>query len=124
MGGMKMQSTKMIKGSRERTETKTEFDDPAASAMYPQVATITQCDLKRKVQLSDKKRLYLLEPLQTMTEQTPRGETVAEPPPSGPTRKGGTVTMTTMGRDTGERRDDIRHAGTAHYYHDGDEFVC
>ncbi|MFL6467982.1 MAG: hypothetical protein ACJ72Z_08495 [Pyrinomonadaceae bacterium] len=104
MGGMKMQSTKMIKGSRERTETKTEFDDPAASALYPQVATITQCDLKRKVQLSDKKRLYLVEPLQTMTEQTPRGESVAEPPPSGPTRKGGTVTMTTMGRDTGERR--------------------
>ena len=55
MGGMKMQSTKMIKGSRERTETKTEFDDPAASALYPQVATITQCDLKRKVQLSERK---------------------------------------------------------------------
>src|SRR5688572_18330492 len=92
MGGMKMQSTKMIKGSRERTEQKTEFDDPAMSAMYPQVATITQCDLKRKVQLSERKRLYAIEPMQTAVEQTPRGQ-VVEPAPSGPTKKGGTVTM-------------------------------
>ena len=103
MGGMKMQSTKMIKGSRERTEQKTEFDDPAMSAMYPQVATITQCDLKRKVQLSERKRLYAIEPMQTAVEQTAR-EQVAAPAPSGPTKKGGTVTMTTTGRDTGERK--------------------
>jgi hypothetical protein len=104
MGGMKMQSTKMIKGSRERAETKTEFDDPAASAMYPQVATITQCDLKRKVQLSERKKLYLVEPMQTVAEQTPRGQAVPEPQPMGPTKKGGTVTVTSDGRDTGERK--------------------
>ena len=104
MGGMKMQSTKMIKGSRERTESKSEFDDPAMSALYPQVATITQCDLKRKVQLSDRKRLYLIEPMQNVLEPTAKGEPVIEPQPSGPTKKGGTVTMTTVGRDTGERK--------------------
>src|SRR5262245_52682220 len=103
-GGMKMQSTKMIKGSRERTETKSEFDDSAASAMFPQVATITQCDLKRKVQLSDRKRLYVVEPFQTATEPMPRSESVAAPQSSGATKRGGTVTVTTSGRDTGERK--------------------
>ena len=103
MGGMKMQSTKMIKGSRERVEQKTEFDDPAASALYPQVATITQCDLKRKVQLSDRKRLYAIEPIQTGVEQTPRGQ-VPEPQSPTTTRRGGTTTITSVGRDTGERK--------------------
>jgi hypothetical protein len=104
MGGMKMQSTKMIKGSRERTEQKSEFDDPAASALYPQIATITQCDLKRKVQLSERKKLYVVEPMQTVSEPTARGAVAAEPQPSGPTKKGGTVTVTSNGRDTGERK--------------------
>jgi hypothetical protein len=104
MGGMKMQSTKMIKGARERVEQKSEFDDPAASALYPQVATITQCDLKRKIQLSERKRLYAIEPMQTVVEPTARGAVAPEPQPSGPTKKGGTVTMTTNGRDTGERK--------------------
>jgi hypothetical protein len=104
MGGMKMQSTKMIKGARERAETKTEFDDPAASALYPQVATITQCDLKRKVQLSERKKLYLVEPMQIASEPTARGAVATEPQPSGPTKKGGTVTVTSNGRDTGERK--------------------
>jgi hypothetical protein len=104
MGGMKMQSTKMIKGSREREEQKAEFDDAAASALFPQVATITQCDLKRRVKLSERKKLYLIEPMQTVSEPTARGSAAAEPQPSGPTKKGGTVTVTSNGRDTGERK--------------------
>jgi len=103
IGGMKMESTKMIKGSRERTEQKSVFDDPAASAMFPQIATITQCDLKRKVQLNDRKRLYVVEPMQTTSELTPRSETPVSQSP-GSTRRGGTVTMTYTGRDTGERK--------------------
>ena len=104
IGGMKMQSTKMIKGSRERTEQKTEFDDPAMSTLYPQVATITQCDLKRKVQLSERKRLYAIEPMQTTVELTSRNETAAQPQAPTTTKRGGTVTMTTNARDTGERK--------------------
>jgi hypothetical protein len=104
MGGMKMQSTKMIKGSRERTEQKSEFDDPAAGALFPQVATITQCDLKRKVQLSERKRLYMVEPFQIATEPTERVQAPMPQQPQGPTRRGGTVTVTSNGRDTGERK--------------------
>ena len=103
IGGMKMESTKMIKGSRERTEQKSVFDDPAASAMFPQIATITQCDLKRKVQMNDRKRLYVVEPMQTTAELTPRSEAPLPQSP-GTTRRGGTVTMTYSGRDTGERK--------------------
>ena len=105
MTGMKMESTRMIKGSRERTESKADMGDPAASAMFPQVSTITQCDLKRKVQISDRKRLYVIEPFQTAAELTPRGQTSElQPQAPGVTRRGGTVTMTFTGRDTGERK--------------------
>src|SRR5688500_5984330 len=68
MTGMKMESTRMIKGARERTESRADMGDPAASAMFPQVSTITQCDLKRKVQVSDRKRLYFVEPMVTASE--------------------------------------------------------
>ena len=100
-GGMKMESTRMIKGSRERTEQKTEMGE--ASAMFPQIATITQCDLRRRVQLNDRKRLFLIEPLQTASATTP-ATAVSERQPAGPTRQGGTVTMSISARDTGERK--------------------
>jgi len=102
MSGMKIESTRMIKGPRERTEQKTEMGE-AAAAMFPQIATITQCDLRRKIQLNDRKRLFLIEPLQTMSETSPSAP-VSERQPSGPTRQGGTVTMTLSARDTGERK--------------------
>jgi hypothetical protein len=103
MGGMKIESTKMIKGSRERTEQKTDMGNDAADAMFPRVSTITQCDLRRKVQLNDRKRLFLIEPLQTMSETSPAA-TVPSTQPAGPTKKGGTVTMSISARDTGERK--------------------
>ena len=103
-GGMKMESTKLIKGSRERTESKADFGDPAASAMMPQIATITQCDLKRRVQLSERKRLYHIEPIQAIAETSGPSTRAAEPEPAGRPRQGGTVTMTFNSRDTGERK--------------------
>src|SRR5688572_14646728 len=101
-GGMKMESTRMIKGSRERTEQKTEMGE--ASAMFPQIATITQCDLRRKVQLNDRKRLFLIEPLQTAASGAAPATPVLDRQPGGPTRQGGTVTMSISARDTGERK--------------------
>ena len=47
--GQSMESTRSIKGSRERTESKIEMADPEAAAFMPQIATITQCDLRRNV---------------------------------------------------------------------------
>jgi hypothetical protein len=104
MTGMKMESTRMIKGARERTESKAEMGDPAASAMFPQVSTITQCDLKRKVQISDRKRLYFVEPMVTTSEPAASRPLPPEPQPAGQPRQGGTVTMTFNARDTGERK--------------------
>jgi hypothetical protein len=101
--GQKFESTKMIKGSRERTEQKMETDNPQAAAYFPQIATITQCDLKRTVRLNDRKQLYMVEPFQTAAE-TPAPRPAAAPSTTTVTRRGGTMTMTYIVKDTGERK--------------------
>ena len=103
MSGQKFESTKMIKGSRERTEQKMETDNPQAAAYFPQIATITQCDLRRTVRLNDRKQLYMVEPFQTSTE-TPAARPSAAPSTTTTTRRGGTMTMTYIVKDTGERK--------------------
>jgi hypothetical protein len=105
MSGQKFESTKRIKGSRERTEQHMEMADPAMAAYMPQIATITQCDLKRRIQINDRKRLYFIEPFETPEpEAAARPARPAQPATTGPTRKGGTLTMTYNVRDTGERK--------------------
>lgn len=106
MSGQKFESTKQIKGPRERTEQHMEMDDPAMAAYFPQVATITQCDLKRRIQINDRKQLYFIEPFETPeTEVLPaRPARTAQPATTAPARKGGTLTMTYTVRDTGERK--------------------
>ena len=105
MSGQKFESVRRIKGSRERTEQHIEMSDPAAAAYLPQVASITQCDLKRRIQINDRKQLYFVEPFET-PETTPvaRPARPTEPAATGPARKGGTITMTYNVRDTGERK--------------------
>lgn len=103
MSGQKFESTKMIKGSRERTEQKMETDNPQAAAYFPQIATITQCDLKRTIRLNDRKQLYMVEPFQTSTD-TPAPRPAAAPSTTTTTRRGGTMTMTYTVKDTGERK--------------------
>src|SRR6185369_1774846 len=101
--GQKFESTKMIKGSRERTEQKMETDNPQAAAYFPQIATITQCDLKRTVRLNDRKQLYMVEPFQTAADTTVT-KTTPEPTRNVTTRQGGTMTFTYSIKDTGERK--------------------
>jgi hypothetical protein len=72
--------------------------------MFPNVSTITQCDLKRKVQVSDRKRLYFVEPMVSALEPAASRPVSSEPQPAGQPRQGGTVTMTFNARDTGERK--------------------
>lgn len=103
MSGQKFESTKMIKGSRERTEQKMDMGDPQAAAYFPQIATITQCDLRRTVRLNDRKQLYMVEPFQTETE-TPAARPATAPSTTTVTRHGGTMTMTYIVKDTGERK--------------------
>ena len=57
MSGQSMESTRSIKGTRERTETKIEMADPEAAAFMPEIATITLCDLRRTVRVNDRARL-------------------------------------------------------------------
>ena len=106
MSGQKFESTKLIKGKRERTEQHMEMADPAMAAYMPQIATITQCDLKQRIQINDRKQLYMIEPFETPeTEVLPsRPSRPAQPAAATQTRTGGTMTMSYNVRDTGERK--------------------
>ena len=55
MGGQSSESTTMIRGTRERSEMK------LGAGM--EIINITQCDLKRTVQLSDTARKYVVTPM-------------------------------------------------------------
>lgn len=101
--GQRFETTRSIKGSRERTEQKIEMDDPAMANFMPQIASITQCDLKRTVRLNDRKQLYMVEPFQTVADATPTVRATPAPTTTV-TRRGGTMTMTYTVKDTGERK--------------------
>lgn len=103
MGGQKIESTRQIKGSRERNESKIEMEGVNPDFM-PQIATVTQCDLRRTVKLNDRKQLYFAEPFATADASTPARPTTPAARTNTTTRKGGTLTMTYSIRDTGERK--------------------
>ncbi len=102
VSGQGTEQTRMIKGARERRETKITMAGEAAQMadMMPNVATITQCDARRTLQVNDKRKLYTAEPFgdDTTTAATPAKATAVT------TRKGGTVTITYSLIDTGERK--------------------
>lgn len=99
MSGQTFETTKMIKGARQRTEQK----GSGAMAFMAQVATIEQCDLRRTVQLNDGKKIYFIEPFADSPE-TPNSTSVQNQKSKNQTQKGGTVTMTYVVTDTGERQ--------------------
>ena len=102
MSGQKFESTRSIKGSRERTEQRVQMDDPAMADYMPQIATITQCDMKRTVRVNDRKQIYMIEAFQT-ADTAPVQRTTPAPTQTA-TRRGGTMTMTYIVKDTGERK--------------------
>jgi hypothetical protein len=104
MSGQKFESTKRIKGQRERTEQHMDMADPGMAAFMPQIATITQCDMKRRIQINDNKRLYFIEPFETPETEVLPGRPTRPASPSTTTRKGGTMNMSYTVRDTGERK--------------------
>ena len=100
MGGQTFETTKMIKGARQRTEQKS----GAGGAMdfMSQVATIEQCDLRRTVYVNESKKLYFIDSFaEESTSQTP---TPQPRPNNTQTRRGGTVTMSYSVTDTGEKK--------------------
>jgi len=99
VGGQTIEKTVMIKGSRQRTENSMSGD---AGKYMPKVATVTQCDLRRDLQINDAKKLYLIQPFaDEAVENTSmsNGKTSVKT-----TSSGGTVTMTYIVTDTGERK--------------------
>jgi hypothetical protein len=92
------ESVTMIKGARERSE----------SQMAPgyDMVNITQCDLKRTIQINDKVRKYWITPMEVdSSTSTATPAEPSAPAPSTPARAGGTVTYVTTSIDTGERRE-------------------
>ncbi|HEV7683994.1 MAG TPA: hypothetical protein VGO68_17820 [Pyrinomonadaceae bacterium] len=92
--GQPMETTTMLKGARERSEMKLGYGRD--------IINVTQCDLKRTIQISDSARKYVITPMETV-EATPRPATAGGP--SEPSRRGGVVTYTTTAVDTGERKE-------------------
>ncbi|MDQ3473861.1 MAG: hypothetical protein M3447_09005, partial [Acidobacteriota bacterium] len=96
--GQSYESSTMIKGKRERTETRMGHGSD--------IINITQCDLKRTIQLGDKTQKYVITPMQTVTASATRpsgGSTTA--PVGEPARRGGVVNYITTINDTGERKE-------------------
>jgi hypothetical protein len=102
-GGQEMQNTTMIKGQRERSETNMNVPGMPAGMNMGQV-NITQCDMKRTIQINDRARKYLITPMETDSgDSTP--STAPSDRPTGGSRRGGVVTVIVNTVDTGERRE-------------------
>lgn len=95
--GQSYESVTMIKGARERSEMHT------GSGM--DTVNITQCDLKRTIQLSDKTKKYVITPMETGDAVAPRSNSGAAIAASEPARRGGLITYVTTATDTGERKE-------------------
>ena len=95
--GQTYQSTTIIRGKRERTETSS-----MAGGMGTGGVNITQCDLRRTIQINDSSRKYLITPMESAAGDADSGGSANS---SSPTRRGGVVTMTVNTIDTGERKE-------------------
>src|SRR5713226_5509522 len=99
MAGQDMQSTTMIKGLRERSET-------SMGGMNMGMVSVTQCDLKRTIEINDRARKYLITPMESDDSSAiDSGGLVGASASREPMRRGGIVTMTVNTTDTGERKE-------------------
>lgn len=105
--GQAMENTTMLKGARERTEMKMGYGRD--------IISVTQCDLKRTIQISDSAKKYVITPMDA--PDAPASSGPAERPVVEPSRKGGVITYTTNAVDTGERKEmfgfQARHVKTS-----------
>ena len=105
--GQPMENTTMLKGARERTEMKMGYGRD--------MINITQCDLKRTIQISDSAKKYVITPMDT--PDSPASSGPADRSVVEPSRKGGVITYTTNAIDTGERKEmfgfQARHVKTS-----------
>lgn len=104
VAGQDMQSTTMIKGLRERSETSIGGN---MGGMSMGMVSITQCDLKRTIQVNDRARKYLITAMESDDSSAgdSGGGMSAPATGGGSSRRGGVVTMTVNTIDTGERKE-------------------
>ena len=100
VAGQSSESTTMIKGSRERAET-----SMGAAGFSSKSINITQCDMRRTIQINDSSRKYLITPMDSDSSSSSDTTSTPTAPTAAGASKGGVVTMTTNTVDTGERRD-------------------
>ena len=95
--GQSYESATMIKGKRERSEMR--------AGSGSEIINITQCDLKRTIQISDQNRKYVITPMETTDASSTNSNPGSAVATAEPVRKGGVVTYVTTLNDTGERKE-------------------
>lgn len=93
MSGQTYENATYIKGKRQRTEQ---------NMGAVQMINLTQCDLKRGVQMNPMSKTYFINMFNQVTEVS--NENVSAPKTDGVVRAGGSVTTTVTYKDTGETR--------------------
>jgi hypothetical protein len=94
--GQPSESVTMIKGARERSEM---------HGFGMDNINITQCDLKRTIQLNEKSQKYLITPMVSPDANQPASTGAAPTAPAEAPRQGGVLTYITNVTDTGERKE-------------------
>jgi hypothetical protein len=100
VAGQSTQSTTMIKGSRERTETAIN-----AGSYSMKTTSITQCDQRRTIQINDRARKYFITSMDGDDASGTSTTAPGAPAATGDSRRGGVVTMNINTVDTGERKE-------------------
>jgi len=100
VSGQSYQSTTMIKGKRERSESSS-----PAGGMNNGSVKITQCDLRRTIEVNDRSRKYQITPMESDSGDSAGGGGTSASTSGGPAKRGGVVTMTINTVDTGERKE-------------------
>lgn len=91
MGGQSYENTTFIKGKRQRSES-----------MNGMMISLTQCDLRRSVQLNSQTKLYTVNPFNDASQTSAKSTAVVDK--NGVVQAGGRVTTTVTIKDTGERK--------------------
>src|SRR5437588_11012575 len=76
----------------------------AMGGMNMSQVSVTQCDLRRTIQIKDRARKYMISPMDSEVSTASTTGTDAGAM-SGPSRSGGVVTMSVNTTDTGERKE-------------------
>jgi hypothetical protein len=96
--GQSSESTTLIKGKRERAES-------SMGMAGANSVSITQCDMRRTIQINDSTRKYVVTPMDSDDNATSGNAGTSGASSTEPSRRGGVVTMTVNTVDTGERKE-------------------